>query len=119
MLDDLWPLIGTLGIVMLDVSWVSQIARMYRRKRAEDVSVLFPLLNLVGRLLAMAYALERGEAVFTWGFLAGVVVRGVFLAQVLWYRFGRRRAFEGRPFPLGPVRLSSASTVSAVHKVSP
>ncbi len=90
-LESLWPLLGALGIVLLDLSWFSQIVRIHRRRSADDVSVFFPLLNVVGRLLAMGYSIHTAEQVFTWGFLVGVIIRTIFLGEVVYWRFVRPR----------------------------
>ena len=55
-------------------------------KRAEEVSFFFPLLNVLGRVLALAYALGRHESVFVSGFVLGIALRLVLLGQVAWYR---------------------------------
>jgi uncharacterized protein with PQ loop repeat len=77
---------GTAGIVAIESSYLPQIARLYRLKRADDISLFFPSLNLVGRILALTYALLSHEAVFVFGFLAGAALRATLLAQVVWYR---------------------------------
>jgi len=117
-LETLWPLLGALGLVLLDISWFSQIVRIHRRKSADDVSVFFPLLNIVGRLLAVGYSMHSGADVFTWGFLVGVVVRGLFLGQVLYYRFGARQASAGLRdrLVLPAVLASSAADFSQIGR---
>ncbi len=78
--------LGAAGIVAIEGSYVPQIVRLFRLKRAEDVSHFFPLLNASGRVLALLYALSHGETVFVGGFFVGIVLRLVLLGQVLWYR---------------------------------
>jgi lipid-A-disaccharide synthase-like uncharacterized protein len=86
-------IIGSLAIVVMEASYVPQILRVARRKSAEDVSIFFPALNLVGRVLAVAYALSRGDSVFVLGFLVGAMLRATLLVQVAYYRhFFRPRA---------------------------
>jgi|ERR1700722_8802787 lipid-A-disaccharide synthase-like uncharacterized protein len=86
MTSPLWWL-GTLGMIAIEGSYLPQIGRLFRLKHAEDISVLFPSLNLAGRLLALSYALSAHESVFTLGFLVGAVLRLTLLSQVLWYRY--------------------------------
>jgi lipid-A-disaccharide synthase-like uncharacterized protein len=93
---------GTLGIAAIEVSYLPQIARLYRMKRADELSLFFPSLNLVGRLLALSYALLSHEPVFIFGFLVGAALRATLLVQVAWYRrLAPRRilvpALEGEP----------------------
>ena len=77
---------GTLGILAIEGSYVPQLARVFRLKSADDVSFLFPALNLGGRLFALVYAASKGENAFSAGLLVGILLRGAFLLQVLWYR---------------------------------
>lgn len=74
------------GFLAIEASYVPQIVRLHRMKRAEEVSLLFPALNLLGRVLALAYALGEGETVFVSGFALGIALRLVLLVQVAWYR---------------------------------
>lgn len=113
-MESLWPLLGALGIVLLDLSWFSQIVRIHRRRSADDVSVFFPLLNVLGRLLAMGYSIHTAEKVFTWGFLVGVIIRAIFLGEVVYWRFLRPRlesARRGRALAL-PALLGRATAPS-------
>lgn len=75
--------VGTLGIVAMEASYVPQIVRLWRRGQAHDLSVFFPGLNVFGRLLAVVYATLNHELVFGAGFLFGIFVRGSLLAQVV------------------------------------
>lgn len=92
----MWPLFGTLGLVLIEASYLPQLRRLYVIKRSRDISAAFPAVNLLGRLLAFAYSVHLGEAVFGFGFLAGASLRATFLAQVLYYRV-RPGAFEELP----------------------
>jgi uncharacterized protein with PQ loop repeat len=83
--------LGTAGILAIEGSYFPQIARLYRLKRAEEVSLFFPALNLLGRLLALGYSVLTSEHVFTIGFLVGAVLRLTLLLQVAWYRRGEAR----------------------------
>lgn len=77
---------GALGFWCMELSYMPQILRLWRRKRADDVSALFPALNVVGRILAFSYAMHQGQAVFALGFLGGSLVRITFMTQVIYYR---------------------------------
>jgi lipid-A-disaccharide synthase-like uncharacterized protein len=107
MTSHLWWL-GTLGMIAIEGSYLPQIWRLYRLKHAEDISVLFPSLNLAGRILALSYSLSAHEPVFTLGFLAGAMLRATLLAQVVAYRYlhprSRKSATLGPLLPDGLVR---------------
>lgn len=81
----LWWL-GSAGLVAIESSYVPQITRLHRLKRADEVSYFFPALNAFGRVLALAYSISTAQHVFVGGFLLGIVLRVVLLAQVAWYR---------------------------------
>jgi len=78
--------IGTAGIVAIEGSYLPQIFRLFRLKRAEELSLFFPALNLAGRLLALTYSLLTHDTVFTFGFFFGAMLRLTLLLQVIWYR---------------------------------
>lgn len=81
-----WTLLGALGFWCMELSYMPQIFRLWQRKRADDVSALFPALNVIGRVLAFSYAMHQGQAVFALGFMGGSLVRLVFMSQVIYYR---------------------------------
>ena len=88
--------IGSAGIVAIEASYLPQIARLYRRKHADDVSIFFPGLNVTGRVLALIYSLVTHDTVFIAGFIVGILLRLVLLSQVAWYRrLGWIRAAHG------------------------
>ena len=73
----------------IEAAYLPQIARLFRRKHAADVSVLFPALNGFGRVCALIFALHVGQTVFVAGFIVGIALRIVLLSQVVWYRFAK------------------------------
>ena len=85
----IWKIVASLGIWLIELSYVPQIARLYRRKTTDDISLLFPGLNLLGRLMAMSYSIHIGEQVFAIGFMIGSLMRSTLLAQVVYYRWMR------------------------------
>lgn len=72
-------------MVAIEASYVPQILRLWRVKEASEVSVLFPALNLFGRLCAVSYALHLGDTILAVGFMVGIVLRATFFAQVVLY----------------------------------
>jgi lipid-A-disaccharide synthase-like uncharacterized protein len=79
-------LLGAAGLVAIEGSYVPQIVRLLRLKKADEISYLFPALNLAGRVMALVYSVAVGNSVFVVGFLVGATLRLVLLAQVAWYR---------------------------------
>ncbi len=96
-------LVGAFGLLAIEGSYVPQILRLWRLRRAEEVSMLFPALNLLGRLCALCYSVGRADSIFVGGFLLGILLRATLLSQVIWYRSRERAA--------GPLTLASAPGV--------
>jgi len=94
-MTDLTWILGTLGILAIEGSYLPQIFRLFRLKRADDVSVFFPLLNLIGRLFALMYSVSQHANGFSVGLMIGISLRAILLMQVLWYR--RRAQLLHRP----------------------
>jgi uncharacterized protein with PQ loop repeat len=78
--------LGTLGVIAVETSYVPQIVRLRKLKQAEELSFFFPVLNLLGRGLALTYALLNNENVFSRGLMIGITLRAIFFAQVVYYR---------------------------------
>jgi PQ loop repeat len=79
-------LLGAVGMLAIEASYLPQIARLHRFKHADDMSYFFPALNAAGRVLALAYALGSHNDIFVGGFILGIALRLVLLGQVTWYR---------------------------------
>lgn len=91
-----WAALGAMGIAFIEISYLPQISRLWRQKSANDISLFFPGLNLLGRVCAFAYALHSSIEVFALGFLVGIALRGTLFCQVIWYRNLRPYLVERR-----------------------
>ena len=58
-------------------------------KEANAISLLFPALSAVGRVLAIAYMVHKGENIFATGICVGVLLRGGFPGLVAYYKWRR------------------------------
>ena len=85
--------------------------RLYRQKSAEDISLFFPALNLLGRVCAFAYAFHASIEVFALGFLVGIALRGTLAAQVIYYRIVQP-FFANRRFARVPTNAAVTTIVS-------
>jgi uncharacterized protein with PQ loop repeat len=85
----MWECIGVLGMLAIEASYLPQIHRLWAKKRADDVSFLFPGLNLLGRIMAFSFSIHVGQTILGFGFLAGIALRATFLVQVIYYQTGR------------------------------
>ena len=79
-------LIGSLGLALIELSYFPQLYRLYKVKKADEFSLLFPSVNFIGRILAMIYSISQDDQVFTWGLFFGVIIRGTLMFQVVYYR---------------------------------
>ena len=87
-----WPIVlGLLATGLVEGSYLPQLWRLHQLKHADEFSLLFPLLNLIGRLAGLFAATLQHNTVFSGFFLVGIVVRATLLAQVLYYRSHRRK----------------------------
>jgi len=83
----LWSWLVVVAMSLIEGSYAPQVVRLYRVKKSDEISLLFPLCNLSGRLLVMLYSAAAGERVLAFGFMVGVALRTVLLGQVLYYRW--------------------------------
>lgn len=105
-IGNLW-ILGTLGMICMEASYLPQIFRLYRIKRAEDVSTFFPALNVGGRTMAMTFALLSNQTVFSIGLMFGILIRLTFFGQVLWYRHAKQVVHERLSLRPAPLPVSS------------
>ena len=102
-------ILGTLGLYMVEASYLPQIARLAKLKEADEFSFLFPSLNIIGRLFGLFLAISKHQPTFTWFFIVGIILRTVLMLQVVYYRTRKRRLStiiaQGKP-------LSGSATVT-------
>lgn len=78
--------VGTVGFWLIEASYLFQIVKLHKMKESDEFNMLFPGLNMIGRVLALIYSISQGKSVFVFGFALGITLRLVLLTQVLWYR---------------------------------
>jgi lipid-A-disaccharide synthase-like uncharacterized protein len=84
-----WKLVAVAATVIIEGAYLPQLARLVKLKEANAISLFFPALSVVGRLLAIAYMVHRGENIFATGICVGVLLRGGFLGLVAYYKWRR------------------------------
>lgn len=97
----MWRWSAAVGMWLMEGSYLPQLWRLHRVKEAEEISLLFPAMNLAGRTLVFAYTAFRGEGILALGFVCGLILRATFLLQTLYYRRRRRWLEELRNTTLG------------------
>jgi hypothetical protein len=74
------------GLLLVEASYIPQILRLYRMKEAHEFHLVYPSLNLLGRLIVLAAGIISHSAALTFGFGLGVLIRLTLLFQVVYYR---------------------------------
>ena len=83
-----WKDISLAGLICVEISYLPQIVRLYRVKEAHEFHILYPLLNILGRLLVLAGGLALHRMDIEVGMFLGIIVRFILLGQV-WYYHAR------------------------------
>ncbi len=86
-MDWKWQIIAGLAMIMIEASYIPQIYRLHKTKKAKDFSIFFPLMNAGGRSLGLLYTGLNGDIVLAVGFLTGIVLRITLLFQVWLYKY--------------------------------
>src|SRR5436309_4138991 len=89
--DCFWPGLALTATATIECAYLPQLLRLLRLKEANAISLFFPMLSVLGRLLAIAYMAYKGENIFAVGICVGVLLRGMFLGQVAYYKWRRWR----------------------------
>jgi hypothetical protein len=87
--DYFWPGLAITATTVIECAYIPQLLRLLRLKDANAISLFFPTLSVLGRLLAIAYMAHQDENIFAVGICVGVVLRGAFLGQVAYYKWRR------------------------------
>jgi hypothetical protein len=87
-----WPGLAITATTVIECAYIPQLLRLLRLKDATAISLFFPTLSVLGRLLAIAYMAHQGEKIFAVGICVGVMLRGTFLGQVAYYKWRCWRA---------------------------
>ncbi|HET6386764.1 MAG TPA: PQ-loop repeat-containing protein [Armatimonadota bacterium] len=83
-----WKDISLAGLICVEISYLPQIVRLYRVKEAHEFHILYPMLNILGRVLVLAGGLALHRIDIEVGMFVGIVVRFTLLGQV-WYYHAR------------------------------
>lgn len=79
-----WPIVlGLVATGLVEATALPQLWRLHQQKFPDSASLLWLSLHLVGRLVGLSAAILEHSALFTAFFLAGALLRGALLAQVL------------------------------------
>jgi len=85
-----WEVFAFVGCAAVETCYVPQLARLYALKDAEEISLIFPMLNVFGRTITLLCLAHAGQNIFAFWIAIGLILRLSFLAQVIYYRLRRR-----------------------------
>ncbi|KKR07022.1 MAG: hypothetical protein UT32_C0015G0006 [Parcubacteria group bacterium GW2011_GWC2_39_14] len=79
-----------LTIVVLQGSSAPQFIKNYKTKSTQDISVIFPLLIVVGYVFALVVAFMTRNIYFEILYIIGIINFSLLIIQIIYYR--RRKA---------------------------
>jgi len=82
----MFEIMGTVGSLIICISSLPQILKTYRTKKADDISISYLIILMVGMTLMMIYALHNGDPIFIFGNSLSVLSTGVLIFLCLRYR---------------------------------
>ena len=85
-----WDLVAFFGCAAVETCYLPQLARLYRLKESEEISLIFPTLNVLGRVTTVLCLAHLGQHIFAFWITIGLLLRSSFLGQVIYYRWRRR-----------------------------
>ena len=77
---------GTVGSLIICISSLPQIVKTYRTKKADDLSISYLIILMLGMTLVMIYSLHIGDPIFIFGNSLSVLSTGVLIFLCLRYR---------------------------------
>lgn len=89
--------IDTLGFLIACLSALPQVARTYRTKKAEDISIPSLIVLQTGTCLTTVYAIHVGDLVFISGSILSIASTGVLI--LLWFKYVNRKNEKGSANP--------------------
>jgi MtN3 and saliva related transmembrane protein len=85
-----FELLGISGFLIVSVSIMLQVVKTYRTKRADDLSITYLTVLMIGTLILMIYAFHIKNAVFVFGYSLSILSISALICLWCIYRFRRR-----------------------------
>jgi len=82
----MFEIMGLIGSLTLCISALPQIVKTYRTKKADDLSISYLIILMLGMALMMIYSLHLGDPIFIFGNSLSVLSTGVLIFLCLRYR---------------------------------
>jgi len=78
-----------IGIAFSELSYIPQIWKLHKKKKAKQISLYFPVMNIVGRL-CIAIATFDINIILSMGFVIGTLLTIIFTWQVVHYKIKKK-----------------------------
>ena len=82
----MFEIVGTIGSLIICISALPQIVKTYRTKKADDLSISYLIILMLGMALMMIYSLHIRDPIFIFGNSLSVLSTGVLIFLCLRYR---------------------------------
>jgi MtN3 and saliva related transmembrane protein len=82
----MFEIMGTVGSLIICISALPQIVKTYRTKKADDLSISYLIILMLGMALMMIYSLHIRDPIFIFGNSLSVLSPGVLIFLCLRYR---------------------------------
>ncbi len=82
----IFDILGYLGMILIIMSLVPQLVKTYREKKVENISVLFPLTQVVAGLCMIPYGVYLDSIQIIVINLGMLINASVLLIQIYYYR---------------------------------
>lgn len=89
------------GILAKVIGFPDQIRKNYKRKSTEGLSTIFIVIGVIGYTLWTIHGLLRNDWVLVIGQGLGIIVTGIILIQILYYKNRRKKSKKRRYTLLG------------------
>lgn len=76
----------TIGSIIIVLSWIPQIIKLYRRKSSKDISTPFIAIIILGTLMLIPRAVKIGDIYFLSLYIASSSVASIALILALIYQ---------------------------------
>ena len=81
----MYELLGIFGGIIIILSWIPQMIRVMKNKKAEDISIIFLFIMFVGTLSLLFYSIYIKDLIFTLINLFASINVLIVIALVFYY----------------------------------
>ena len=81
-----YDILNLIGYVFMITAYMPQFIQLYRKKKSDQLSILWPLVIVTGCLFMEPLAITGGLLAYAIGNTASIIVSLLLLCQILWYR---------------------------------